>query len=93
MQDNYTIEKTSLANIIAMLQDNRYNNSQISDILGVTPLQVHYYKIGKTKSPSPVIVMRLLTQFEINGIHYLADIYEDFNDLENHYNIVTRKTR
>ena len=91
MEDT-NIERMNLANIIALLQDNRYNNTQISKLLGVTPLQVHYYKIGKTKNPSPTIVMNLLTKFQIQGVRYLADIYEDFKDLENHYRITVGKT-
>jgi len=85
-----TIERMNLASIISMLQSNRYNNTQLGKLLGVTPLQVHYYKIGKTKCPSPIIVMRLLTKFEINGVHFLADIYKDFEDLDRHYKIVTK---
>jgi len=86
------IERMSLSSIISLLQDNRYNNTQIGKLLGVTPLQVHYYKIGKTKNPSPIIVMRLLTKFEINGFHFLADVYEDFEDLDRHYKIVVGGT-
>lgn len=88
--ENNTIERVKLPTLIGILKEHRYNNKNIADILGITPLQVHYYFNGKTKNPSPIIVMKLLTKFKINGVRYLVDTYRDFSDLEQHYNIVTK---
>jgi len=88
MKAKYEIERVPLPTLIELLQDNRYNNKQISLKVGVTPLQIHYYKIGRTREPSPIVVMKLLTKFEVNGKHLLADIYKDFEELDRHYNIV-----
>lgn len=79
--------KVSMSTAIQLLYEQRYTNPQISNILGVTPLQVHYYAIGKTKVPKPEVCYKLYQNFKVDGKSLLLDIYKDFDDLKHHYDL------
>jgi len=85
MSSSKQYQTLSLVAAINYLNANRYNQVAISRELGVTPLQVYYYGIGKTKAPKAEICMRFYTKFNI-----LLDLYTDFEDLERHYQIEKR---
>ena len=79
--------KLSMQAAINLLYQNRYNKTNIAKLLGVTPLQVYYYAIGKTKTPKPEICWRLYHNFNIEGKHILFNMYKDYNDLKHHYSL------
>jgi hypothetical protein len=79
--------RIGLMEAIKELKNLRHTNPTIGEQLGVTPLQVHYYGTGKTKQPNPEVCMRFFTQFKLQGKHILLDLYEDVEDLTNHYDI------
>jgi len=65
MSSSKQYQTLSLVAAINYLNANRYNQVAISRELGVTPLQVYYYGIGKTKAPKAEICMRFYTKFNI----------------------------
>jgi len=79
--------RVSIQVAVNLIREQRYSNPQIAKILGVTALQVHYYSIGKTKTPKPKVCMKLYKNFKVEGKSLLLNIYKNFNDLQHHYSI------
>ena len=76
--------KLSLPAIINILISNRWSKPQIARSIGVSPLQVHYYSTGKTKIPNPQICMNIFDRLTIEGKAPLVDVYQSYEELENH---------
>lgn len=76
--------RLSLPAIINILISNRWSKPQIARTIGVSALQVHYYSNGKTKEPSPKICMSIFDKITIEGKAPLVDLYQSYEELENH---------
>lgn len=56
---------------------------------GVTPLQVHYYKTGKTQQASPKVCMHVFKNIKVEGKPALIDTYDTPEDLQQAYDAYT----
>ncbi len=80
------IIKLSLPAYIKILESKKWNRTQIGKSIGVTPFQVYLYGKGTTKQPKAEICMNIFNGTKIEGKSVLLDLYESYEELENHYN-------
>jgi predicted transcriptional regulator len=71
-----------------LLTERKYTKPHIAKLIGVSPLQVHYYATGKTKCPTPIICKEILDNFNI-----LISTYKSVEELEAHLEIFKEQRR
>lgn len=74
----------SLPAVMAILISKRWSKPQIAKAIEVSPLQVHYYAIGKTKVPNAKVCMNIFNNITIEGKAPLVDVYKSYEELEEH---------
>ena len=79
----------SAAELVTHLKDQGLSLSKQAPLWGVSKLQVHYYKTGYTRQPSPDVCMNVFKRIRVEGKPVLIDIYKTPEDLEQAYNAYT----
>ncbi len=77
----------NLTTIITDHMNRNWTRPQLAKVLGVTPLQIHLYKNGTTKSPKPQVCKAIFDNLSIDGKQCLIDIYNSIEDLEKHLKV------
>lgn len=75
-----------LSELVRYLKGQGLSLSKQAKLWGVTPLQVHYYKTGKTKQANPAVCMHVFEHVKVKGLPVLIDTYDSPEDLKQAYN-------
>lgn len=71
-----------LSQLVCYLKGQGLSLNKQAKLWGVTPLQVHYYKTGKTKQANPGICMHVYENVKVQGKPVLIDTYASVEDLK-----------
>ena len=83
------VKRMAQSSVVRYLKGQGLSLSKQAPMWGVTSLQVHYYKTGKTKQANPEVCMNVFNNIKIEGLPVLLDFYETYEDLEQAYNAYT----
>jgi len=75
----------SLSALVVHLKSQGLSLSKQAKLWGVTSLQVHYYKTGKTKQANPSVCMHVYENIKVDSLPVLIDIYKSPEDLQQAY--------
>jgi len=79
----------SLAGLVSHLKGQGLSLNKQAKLWGVTSLQVHYYKTGKTKQANPEVCMNVYKNIKVEGKPVLINNYDSYEALEQAYNAYT----
>ena len=78
-----------LAELVNYLKGQGLSLNKQAKLWGVTPLQVHYYKSGKTKQANPGVCMHVYKNIKVEGKSVLIDNYDTPEALQQAYDAYT----
>ncbi len=82
---NEEFKSMGLSSLVRYLKGQGLSLAKQSKMWGVTPLQIHYYKTGKTKQANPGVCMHVFNNIKVENKPVLIDSYDTPDALRQAY--------